>query len=176
MYSHIHNPILDEYWHSRDRYQPATQDNWDWQALADAMKKITITRRHWLTKHTSGWCSVGVMAKRWKLRASGACPRCTSVETTRHVWRCQHQGALEVWDKSMERLQFCLKRFAYCWLVHGFTFKETGVSSFDSGEPRSACRGCFLHAIVMIAFTVVLVTRREKIRTSMIVVNFGVLE
>jgi hypothetical protein len=110
MYSHIHNPILDEYWHSRDRYQPATQDNWDWQALADAMKKTTITRRHWLTKHTSGWCSVGVMAKRWKLRASDACPRCTSVETTRHVWRCQHQGALEVWDKSMERLQLEMGR------------------------------------------------------------------
>jgi hypothetical protein len=64
IYSHVHNPIVDEYWYSRDRYQPETQSQWDWQALAAAMKKTTITRRHWLTKHTSGWCSVGVMAKR----------------------------------------------------------------------------------------------------------------
>ena len=110
LYAHIHNPLMDEYWQSRDRYKEDNQHTWDWEALKNAMTKTPITRRHWITKHASGWCSVGVMAKRWGLRPNDKCPRCDNVETARHVWSCQAEGALVVWDASLKRLELELGR------------------------------------------------------------------
>ena len=69
--------------------------------MSDAMRKSPLTRRHWITKHNSGWCSIGVMAKRWGLRPTDVCPQCKEVETARHVWHCNHPSALEIWDQSI---------------------------------------------------------------------------
>ena len=64
IYNCIHQPLLDKYWHHRKRFKKEDHSAYDWEGLADAMKRQPLTRRHWLTKHSSGWCSVGKMAKR----------------------------------------------------------------------------------------------------------------
>ena len=110
VYSHIHSPQIHAYWLSRNRYTPGTKDQIDWDAIGAAMNKSTITHRHWVTKHISGWCSVGVVAKRWKLRPTDACPLCKEQETARHVWRCRAPSAMKVWKASLSTLQAQLGR------------------------------------------------------------------
>ena len=70
IYNYIHQPLLDKYWHHHKRFKKEDHLAYDWEGLADAMNRQPLTRRHWLTKHSSGWCSVGKMAKRWKLRST----------------------------------------------------------------------------------------------------------
>lgn len=37
IYSHIHNPNVNEYWYSRDWYTSKNQHTWDWDAIHNAM-------------------------------------------------------------------------------------------------------------------------------------------
>jgi hypothetical protein len=77
----------------------------DWEGTGAAIRGIKKHRRQWLTKHISGFCSVGRMAKRVGLRDTDTCPRCNQEETAEHVWICQHQDVNLMWEKSMEELQ-----------------------------------------------------------------------
>ena len=104
LYTHVHLPALKAYWIKKDRFTDDNFDTVDWQATAKAMHSFPITKRHHVVKHTSGWCSVGKMAKRWNLRPTDHCPRCGEQETTRHVWRCRSPEAVQVWQKSVAAL------------------------------------------------------------------------
>jgi hypothetical protein len=74
------------------------------------MKILPIHQKHNVVKHTSGWCSVGKMAKRWHLRPTDHCPRCGLPETTRHVWRCSQSEAIQQWHRSLRILRRDLGR------------------------------------------------------------------
>ena len=110
IYEIIHGPPLDAYWLSRKRFLLASLPFYDWEALEDATRPLPLTRRLWLTKHLSGWCSVGRMAQRWKLRSSAVCPRCPVVENARHVWGCKDPRAISRFDQSVDHLQVQLGR------------------------------------------------------------------
>jgi predicted amidophosphoribosyltransferase len=74
------------------------------------MQNLPINKRHHIVKHTSGWCAVGKMAKRWRLRPNDHCPRCGQPEATKHVWRCRDPEALKTWTRSVEVLTRALSR------------------------------------------------------------------
>jgi hypothetical protein len=105
IYAHVHLPELKAYLIKRNRFTEVTYAQVDWAATAQAMKNFPINQRHHVVKHTSGWCSVGKMAKRWRLRPNDHCPRCGEPETTRHVWQCRHPKANKVWIRSVEILR-----------------------------------------------------------------------
>ena len=70
------------------------------------MKETKRTRRHWVVKHSSGFCATGKMMKRWKQQLSSKCPRCDEpVEDELHVWRCQGEGAADIWLESIRKLR-----------------------------------------------------------------------
>jgi hypothetical protein len=73
------------------------------------MKTIPRAKQQWITKHSSGFCSVGKMAKRTGLRPTDECPRCGEVESTEHVWLCKHPEAVQLWENSMEELRVHLR-------------------------------------------------------------------
>jgi hypothetical protein len=77
----------------------------DWEGTGIAIKNIKKHRQQWLTKHVSGFCSVGRMAKRIGLRDTDKCPRCDQEETALHVWICRQTEVNQLWDKSMEELR-----------------------------------------------------------------------
>jgi hypothetical protein len=92
----------EQYWRRKigDR-----TDDVDWEGTGAAIRGIKKQRRQWLTKHISGFCSVGRMAKRVGLRDTDTCPRCNQEETAEHVWTCKHQDVNLMWETSMEELQ-----------------------------------------------------------------------
>jgi hypothetical protein len=80
-------------------------DDVDWEGTKVAMKGIKQHRQQWITKHISGFCSVGRMAKRVGLRDTDKCPRCQQEETAEHVWTCQHVEVTHIWEERMEELK-----------------------------------------------------------------------
>jgi hypothetical protein len=67
-------------------------------------------QNQWITKHSSGFCAVGQMVQRMGLRPPDTCPRCNESETAEHVWRCQHPGANQLWEESIQGLRQVLGR------------------------------------------------------------------
>lgn len=81
----------------------------DWEAVGKAMRQLHAPRRRWITKHVSGACGVNTNMVRWQLKESAACPRCNEIETSVHVWTCQHSAAVQLWTDEIELLR--------AWLV-----------------------------------------------------------
>jgi hypothetical protein len=71
-------------------------------------KDNSASPRQWITKHVSGFCSVGKMAKRIGLRNSEICPRCDEVETAEHVWTCRNSEVDVLWQEKMDELRALL--------------------------------------------------------------------
>jgi hypothetical protein len=61
-------------------------------------------------------------------------------------------------------------------LALAFPFKESYRGVFDLEEPLASDRGIICHEAIQVAFTIVLVLRREKMWLSMIVSDFRVFE
>jgi hypothetical protein len=99
------------YWESHGKYGQGTHSDIDWQATGQAMAKVKISRRHWVSKHSSGFCGTSKMMHIWKKRATNLCPRClTEVEDASHVWTCQDPRAITVWQQSIANLEVWLKQ------------------------------------------------------------------
>jgi hypothetical protein len=94
------------YWKSKLQNNTHTID---WDATGAAIKTIPRSKQQWLTKHCSGFCSVGRMAKLIGLRPTDECPRCGEVESAEHVWLCKQPDADHLWENSMEELRVCLR-------------------------------------------------------------------
>jgi hypothetical protein len=82
-----------------------TFDSINWQSMKKAYKESTLSRRTFITKHTSGMCGVGKFMHLWKDKDNPNCPRCGDFEDADHVWVCQGEGVLETWENSLERLK-----------------------------------------------------------------------
>jgi hypothetical protein len=82
----------------------------DWESTGIAMRNVKRQRQVWITKHSTGFCSVGRMAKRVGLRDNDRCPRCDEEETAEHVWRCQHTEAKQKWEQHMQELRRLLNQ------------------------------------------------------------------
>jgi hypothetical protein len=98
---------VETYWQGKLGVQ---MNNVDWQGTEHGMKAIPRRRQQWITKHSSGFCSVGKMAQRIGLRSTDTCPRCQEPETAEHVWKCQHPDANQLWEESLQQLQRTLGR------------------------------------------------------------------
>jgi hypothetical protein len=92
----------EKYW--SDKTGEVTEDI-DWAGVQYSVRTTPRYRRQWMTKHSSGFCSVGKMAQRTGLRITDQCPRCEESETTEHVWRCNHPEAGQLWENSMVNLR-----------------------------------------------------------------------
>jgi hypothetical protein len=68
------------------KFGHGTYSDIDWKATGKAMAEVTISRRHWVAKHSSGFCGTSKMMLRWKKRAIDIYPRCLNeVEDATHV-------------------------------------------------------------------------------------------
>ena len=95
----------EAYWEKKHGLRQA--QNIDWSGIA-SVTRTAYKKRRWISKHACGFCAVGKMAVRMKLRESDACPRCGEPETAEHVWICMGDTN-ELWGKAMEDLQFHLQ-------------------------------------------------------------------
>ncbi len=101
---HIQGGAALQWLTSKAQPHPVVLDHIDWDAIHHAMKASPISRRQWVSKHTTGFCSVGKMMKRWKQWPTDACPRCGCPEDSSHVWQCQETSAIVTWEDSISSL------------------------------------------------------------------------
>ena len=103
-----HAEKIVRYWEEMGRFGSGIHTEVDWETVGMGMASVPRTRRHWVTKHVSGFCSTGKMMQRWGKRASAKCPRCDADEDAAHVWKCRGHGADDIWTKAMENLKVTL--------------------------------------------------------------------
>ena len=98
MYEHCHKKETINYWISQGQIAPGTEESIDWESHGKAMKAFGA-RKHWVTKHFSGWAGSGVNMHRWGYRSTPECPRCKEPESTIHVLQCKSEEAdVEFWE------------------------------------------------------------------------------
>jgi hypothetical protein len=101
-----------ERWVRKGRLTNASLQQVNWKACEQAMKSLSIGKRHWIAKHVSGHAGIGIKMVQWQLRDSAACPRCGQEEDCRHVWTChapdarwtrlQHIVKLDTWLEQQD--------------------------------------------------------------------------
>jgi putative intracellular protease/amidase len=107
----IHGPRSLAHWTKRGKFGNVDSTAVDWEATGWGMKAAKTSRRHWVSKHTSGFCATGRMMKRRQQRVTDECPRCHQAnEDADHIWRCQDPRALEIWKSSIDTLESWLRR------------------------------------------------------------------
>jgi hypothetical protein len=53
-----------DYWDKHGKFGQGSYSDIDWQATGQAMKTVSIARRHWVSKHSSGFCGTSKMMYR----------------------------------------------------------------------------------------------------------------
>ena len=105
LYKIIHNPITHDWYRRHNQVSETASTLIDWTVTSKVMKALPLHLRTWVTKTASENCGVGTTLVEWKLQDDARCPRCNHpLETTAHASQCTGQGANEVWEESMEKL------------------------------------------------------------------------
>jgi len=105
---HIHGQRAIEYWIKHKKFPPESIKTIDTKATKRAMQAATLTRQHWVSKHSADICGTNINMVKWQLRTSTQCPRCSHpTETATHVWLCP--ATKEHWEQAMDRLDAWLQ-------------------------------------------------------------------
>ena len=106
----IEGKSLLDYWvHTRQRFPANSLQCIDTSSLKMAAMLISSERQRWLAKFLSGWCATGTKMLKWKKRIVDVCPRCNfRGENTEHILECRADGALEIWEKELDKLDLWL--------------------------------------------------------------------
>ena len=77
----------------------------NWDAIAYAMKSITLSESHWMAKFISGTAPTGKVMARRKEWNSPNCPICFKrIEDSDHVLTCKNKAVKSQWRKSVDEL------------------------------------------------------------------------
>jgi hypothetical protein len=100
-FDHIHGKTILEWHSSHARFPACYARHINWEACGAALKRLPVSRRRWVSKHTSGSCGGGTKMVYWKQQPTPECPRCGEPEKSRHVWLCQEPAVYFVWALLM---------------------------------------------------------------------------
>jgi len=110
---HIHGQRAIAYWIKHNKFPARGTEAIDTQATKRAMKAATLTRQHWVSKHSADICGTNINMVKWKLRTSKQCPRCPHpIETAAHVW--MYPDTREHWEQAIDRLDEWLQTQHTC--------------------------------------------------------------
>jgi hypothetical protein len=110
IYNIVHTPKAKDYWIKKDRITEANFTSINWLRLGQALEKMPLSRRLFVSKHTSCMCGVGKFQKIWKLKETNACPHCGQYEDLIHVWKCKAEAVKDVWEHSLANLRTSLRK------------------------------------------------------------------
>jgi hypothetical protein len=148
---HCTSENAKDYWFNTGRIGSALPEDVTWSSAGAAMKEISLERRKFVTKHSSGWCAVNKNTIRWNMDVDDSCPRCgQQSETAAHVWRCTAPSAQLVWKEHLEKLEKWMTRKKTCPAI-----KEVIISrlrSWKSGSKPAPVRSTYrgLKEVVLI--------------------------
>jgi hypothetical protein len=69
IYDLVHRPQVKKYWEHKDRITSEIFDSILWERLGTALDKMSLNRRLFCSKHSSGMCGVGTFQKLWGKRS-----------------------------------------------------------------------------------------------------------
>ena len=107
---HIQGRSVRKYWEGKERFGNKSASDIDWEASKKAMESAVLSRKRWVTKHTSGFCAVGQMMLKWKKRPTDECPRCGVSENVEHVLQCRAKESDEIWSTSIKNLRMWMTK------------------------------------------------------------------
>jgi hypothetical protein len=110
LYDLVHRPIAKQYWVRKARITDVTFDSMLWPRLGKALSKMSLQRRLFCSKHTTGMCGVGKFQKNWRAHETDSCPHCGQPKDSSHVWKCNNDSVNVLWDKSIMNLQNFLRK------------------------------------------------------------------
>jgi hypothetical protein len=125
-FDHIHGKTILPWHVSHHRFPACYARRIDWDVCSAALQRMPLGRRRWVSKHTSGFCSVGTKMVKWKEQPTSDCPRCGFVENARHVWLCQEPAVFFVWALLMSSFSLWMESvhtandIAY-WIIQRLT-------------------------------------------------------
>jgi hypothetical protein len=85
-FDYIHGKTILSWHATHGRFPACYARRVDWEVCHAALKRLSLGKRRWVSKHTSGFCSVGTKMVKWKEQPTPDCPRCGQIENTRHVY------------------------------------------------------------------------------------------
>ena len=79
------------------------------------MKQCNISRQHWISKLSSGWCGSGKIMKIRREQFTASCPRYSyKTEDKTHILECKLIWDKLAWDASDGKLKEWLERSSSC--------------------------------------------------------------
>ena len=77
-----------------------------WEVVGDAMERLSLSKRKWITKHTSENCGTGKTLHKWNTQQDALCPRCDKREEDAiHVFKCDHHSNRDEKEKMLKALR-----------------------------------------------------------------------
>ena len=108
---HIEGSKLREYWKLKNRHNSKNESDIDWKALEYATYKFKFSDQIIITKLLA---DIAPTAKTLHSRGeylSGTCELCKrDIETTTHVFQCQHKEMTEKYEQSKQQMRKNLKK------------------------------------------------------------------
>lgn len=105
---YIDKTTMTTFWNKKKRIAHQHFGDIEWDAIALAMKKLPQDKRIWIVKHVAGICGVNSTMVKWRQKTSPDCKRCSEYEDSAHVWKCQDETAILLWQDSMDELKVWL--------------------------------------------------------------------
>jgi hypothetical protein len=84
-YEEINRKKMAMHWETNDRMWQERSMLVHWEGCEASMKRLQISRRHWVAKHTEGMCGVGKWLVILQERETEDCPTCSEFEHAQHV-------------------------------------------------------------------------------------------
>jgi hypothetical protein len=139
-FNHIHGKTILNWHSSHHRFPACYARRIDWDACAAALHRLPLGRCRWVSKHISGFCSVGTMLVRWQEQPTSACPRCDQLENAPHVWQCQEPAVFFVWVLLMSSFSKWLEKVHTAndivhWIIQRLT-KWRSSAPFSAAQPH----------------------------------------
>ena len=97
-----------QYWTNKSAHRIRSRNinKFGCNAIGKAMKESSLYKRQFVSKHSTGHCSMGIMMKQWSFRTDSRCPRCKSPdESVMHVILCPHSSAVALWHDRLTQLR-----------------------------------------------------------------------
>jgi hypothetical protein len=104
LYEIVHALAAESYWCRKGQFLPEIFHSVDWKATQNTSEQVSLSKRLFSIKHSTGMCRVDKFMHRWHQRSNPDCPRCGKVKDAQHVWVCKGLDSRSVWENSLEKL------------------------------------------------------------------------
>jgi Reverse transcriptase (RNA-dependent DNA polymerase) len=101
---HWSTPPIQDYWEKQRQISKEVFSTISWESIKEASELWSQHKQRWLVKHCIGIAGVKAELFKWKKSDTPFCSRCGMIETTSHVWRCNDNDNIQLWEKHLTQL------------------------------------------------------------------------